>query len=136
MSKVRVVQIDLESDEPLSALVQAALGGEMRIPQRAALPEPSNGTTELPAPRKPRQVKAKAEPEPQHRSAPGGGQSITERVFNALKKKPQSSIELQDLLDLQPAQVYGACNHLKNQKLVESKTDDDGDGTRRWFVIK
>lgn len=62
------------------------------------------------------------------------GPSVRERVLAALGKKPMSSIELTDELRCAPAGVYEATIRLKNAGEIVGKTDDEHDGTRRWYL--
>lgn len=45
-----------------------------------------------------------------------------------------SSLELCKELKLEPPQVYAPVSMLKGKGLVESKNDDERDGTRRYFL--
>jgi hypothetical protein len=60
--------------------------------------------------------------------------SITERVYQALQKKSMSSLELQAALKLPGAQLYAPCHQLKEKGLIDSRSDDDTDGVRRYFA--
>jgi len=55
-------------------------------------------------------------------------------VFEAIQKKPMSSMELCQALKLEPKQAYQAAHVLVKKGLAVSRNDTDGDGTRRYFA--
>lgn len=54
------------------------------------------------------------------------------KILAALAKRPMSSSELSEETGLGGAHLYSTCGNLKTQGKVESFTDDQGDGTRRY----
>jgi hypothetical protein len=63
------------------------------------------------------------------------GKARKARVLAALQKYPLSAMELAGRLGLRPAQVYMTCSTLKGEGQIESRIDDEGDGTRRYFAV-
>lgn len=100
----------------------------LAIEAPAVVPAVPAARAAAPAARKPGRKAAAAEALPAPDSTAG-------RVLDALKKKPMSSIELQAALKIEPQPVYQAASALKNKGLIDSRTDDAGDGTRRYFYI-
>lgn len=141
--KLRIFELETEAatQQDCAAIIRAALGVEA---VSAALPPPIPSAPLAEAivehelePETPRRLAPakvpKALPAPATRSAPGGGDTITARILEALKKKPMSSLELCQYLKLEPNQVYAPASAMKSKGQLENKIDEN-DGTRRWFV--
>ncbi len=130
MIKVRVIEV--EGDGEAVKLCVDLFSGKTSAPAPVVdIPSQPERITE--APKRTRQasiIAPAAEPE----DTPGiRAGSIAERVYDALKRKPMSSIELCAALNMEPAQVYAPCKTLKDKGLIESFADDS-DGTR-WYKI-
>ncbi len=149
--KLRIVQIDVEAEvgADVSELIRAATTGKdgwSGSPSLAPADAPSPAQLPALAPladappvhrgRPKKALAAKCEPAstiPALRQAPGGGDSTAQLILNALAKKPLSSLELRDLLKVEPQKIYAANNSLKTKGLIESRNDEN-DGTRRWCL--
>lgn len=135
MSHLRIVQIEIEDGN--DDVVRAALSNVFGRPQpvvsapTAPISVPSAaiqaGRVELtPQPKK--QIAAPAEAK-----LPREG-SIGDVILSALNKKPMSSLELAEHLKMEPAQIYAPCSAMKGKGILESRIDESGDGTRRWYL--
>ncbi len=113
---------------PLTALPPAAA-----LPLAAAASEPGNEKVRKGGYKRksPNDVPAPVGAAPA-RSAAGGGDTINARIIQALGKKPMSSMELAQFLNLEEKQAYQACSYLKNNDRIESFVDDAVDGSRRY----
>lgn len=154
MGRLRVTQFELEdaSDDVirtaltgLSAGVSRGHGTAVAVTEMVRLAEAppvvSNGNGAHPVKRHYRKALAapKAAPKAESngtpagmRQAPGGGDSIRMRIIEVLKKKPSSSFEMAEALNLEPKQVYQSCAAMKAAGLIEGMADEDG--TRRWKI--
>lgn len=144
MSKVRITHIEMEDEgQGIVEVIRAYLGQAQpqalhpvaAAPVGELAPPPSIAELVAPAVVKSRKsipaVSPKAVSAP--RSAPGGGDSITTRIMEALQKKPMSSIELAQSLKLEPGQIYAPAHLLKKKGVVDNRIDET-DGTRRYFI--
>lgn len=140
MAKIHAVIIDaeVENEETIRSLLSAIHGTprpEVEAPAAVVLEEPRQllpfATAKQTRPKKARASATAHETEAPARTGPP---SIGERVLEALRRKPLSSLELVSLLKAPAQNIYAACSYLKSKGKVDSRTDDDGDGTRRWFV--
>jgi hypothetical protein len=145
MAKIHAVIIDaeVENEETIRSLLSAIQG----TPRPAEAPVITEGPLQLAspveqAPEQPpvkrayqRKQPVKHAPIAAHESeAPrAGGPSIVDRVQEALRKRPMSSMELIQFLKVPAQTVYTACSWLKSKGVVESKIEGD-DETRRWYL--
>lgn len=150
MSRLRITQIEIEDGG--EGVFRAAIES---LSRRAPEPTPSPAQVVF-EDRERKQIEKEKEPEraapqrepvrraakkqltapaaPQPAKDPAGYVSISDRIVAALKKKPMSSLELSGFLKLEPKQIYTPCFTLKKQGLIDSKTDDDAAGVRRYYV--
>jgi hypothetical protein len=118
LNSLRPVMPVLEELEPPLPVVAARQAGHVRIgrPKKLLAHAPvevANGV--------------------QMRAAPGGGESIRQRILALLAKKPMSSIEIATALKLEPKQAYQSCAAMKSAGSIDGRNDET-DGTRRWFL--
>lgn len=159
MATLRLIHIEIDGAEQTYAdIIRGAVGGLMAgslvageslarpallqpvrpDPPQIAAPEPVAEQPRRKAGRPKKAPAAKREAAsatPALRQAPGGGDSIGQRILDALAKKPLSSMELSEHLKVQPQNIYATNSVLKGKGLIESRTDES-DGTRRWCLAK
>lgn len=143
MAKLRVVQIEIEdATGGFGDVLAAVLGGGGRQMETHRVPG-STGASAVengPPLKRGRLNNALPAPAARHKKLPAktagsiSSESIPGRILAALKKKPMSSLEIGQALGLEPQQVYAPCSGLKSKGLIESRVDEQGDGTRRYFA--
>lgn len=141
--KLRIIEVEAAEGEA-ARIIETVLGGgipasaptlplQVRAPAAPrALAAPAAEPVQYAKPGR-RPMKPKNQGRPESKAQPEG-ESYTARVLEALKLRPMSSLELARHLKVESPKVYTACNTLKTKGLIESRNDDQGDGTRRYFI--
>jgi hypothetical protein len=117
---------------------RAALGGEAFIPSQIVkqAPEPAPVKRAYTRKAKPGSVSKLTKPATAATDGRMPADGPSAKILALLAKKPMSSGELITASRLESGSVYTACGNLKTAGRIESRTDDDGDGTRRYYLIQ